>query len=102
MTLVTQSESPDRTAPHLIDRLIRIEQLLTLLVERHTVKEWYGTEEFASIVGKSDFTVREWARLGRIHAAKRQSGRGAFASWCISHEELLRYQREGLLALRRP
>jgi Helix-turn-helix domain len=69
------------------------------LVEREMVKEFYGVEEFARIVGKADFTVREWARLKRIRAQKRKSGRGAFTSWVISHDELLRYQREGLLQL---
>ncbi len=79
------------------ERLDRIESLLASLVERQTIKDWYPTEEFARLVGKAEFTVREWARLGRIKAEKRKSGRGAFAAWVISHDELLRYQREGLL-----
>lgn len=50
-----------------------------------------------------EFTVREWCRLGRIRAEKGQSGRGAFPAWVIAHQELLRYQREGLLPFtRRP
>jgi hypothetical protein len=80
------------------ERLDRIESLLAALVERQQVREWYTTEEFALIVGKAEFTVREWCRHGRITAKKRLSGRGAFAAWVISHEELLRYQREGLLS----
>jgi hypothetical protein len=79
------------------DRLDRIEAILRSLVERERVKEFYTTDEFARLVGKREFTVREWARLGRIHALKRRSGRGAFAAWVVSHSELLRYQREGLL-----
>jgi hypothetical protein len=81
------------------ERLERIETMLALLVERQIVKDFYEVEEFARLVGKAAFTVREWARLGRIRADKRKSGRGAFASWVISHVELLRYQREGLLPL---
>lgn len=79
------------------ERLEKIEGMLTVLVERERIKDFYTTDEFARLVGKREFTVREWARLGRIHAQKRRSGRGAFAAWVISHQELLRYQREGLL-----
>jgi hypothetical protein len=78
-------------------RLERIEELLTTLVERQTVREWYTTEQFAQAVGKAEFTVREWCRHGRIRAEKRMSGRGAHPAWVISHAELLRYERGGLL-----
>jgi hypothetical protein len=80
----------------LATRLDRIEDMLGVLVERQTVKDWYTTDELARQLGKAEFTVREWCRLGRIKAEKRRSGRGAFASWVVSHEELVRYQREGL------
>ena len=83
------------------ERLDKIEALLLTLVERQTAKEFYEVEEFARMVGKARFTVREWARLGRINGQKRGSGRGAHAEWVFSHAELLRYQREGLLPLRR-
>jgi hypothetical protein len=80
-----------------IARLDRIEATLVALVERETVKDWYTTEQFARVVGKAEFTCREWCRHGRVRAEKRQSGRGAYPAWVISHDELLRYQREGLL-----
>jgi predicted NACHT family NTPase len=83
------------------ERLQRIEQMLATLLEKQTIKDWYGTEEAAQILGKAEFTVREWCRLGRIQAEKRGSGRGKFQSWVISHAELQRIQREGLLPLRR-
>lgn len=79
------------------ERLVRIEQLLVKLVEREVVRDWYSTEDFAKIVNKAEFTVREWCRLGRILAQKRKSGRGAHSSWVISHDELLRFQRDGLV-----
>jgi hypothetical protein len=79
------------------ERLDKIEAMLVLLVERQQVREWYSVEEFARIVGRAKFTCREWCRHGRIKAEKKDSGRGAYASWVISHEELLRFQREGLL-----
>jgi hypothetical protein len=82
------------------ERLDRIETMLGALLERETVKDWYSTEEFARLVGKAEFTVREWARLGRIHADKRRSGRGPHQAWVVAHVELLRYRREGLLPLR--
>jgi hypothetical protein len=83
------------------ERLIRIERMLSVLVERQTLKDFYEADEFAKLAGKAPFTVREWARLGRIRAEKRRSGRGAFGSWVISHAEWLRYQREGLLPEKR-
>lgn len=79
------------------ERLERIESMLASLVRQQIVREWYSTDQVAQIVGKSEFTVREWARLRRIRAEKRRSGRGAHASWVISHSELMRLQREGLL-----
>jgi hypothetical protein len=81
------------------ERLEKIESLLVVLVERETAKDYYEIEEFARLVGKVAFTCREWARLGRIHAEKRQSGRGAHPAWVVSHTELQRYRREGLLPL---
>ena len=51
-----------------LERLERIEQTLAQLVERQTVKDWYSTDEVAKILGKAEFTVREWARNGRIKA----------------------------------
>jgi len=82
-------------------RLEKIEELLLALVERQTVRDWYTTEQVAQLVGKAEFTVREWCRHGRLKAEKRMSGRGAYPAWVISHAELLRYQREGLLPHRR-
>jgi|CXWL01.1.fsa_nt_gi hypothetical protein len=83
------------------DRLLRIEALLEMLVERQQTREWYSTDQAAQVLKKAEFTVREWCRLGRIRAEKRKSGRGAHAAWVISHTELLRIQKEGLLPDRR-
>ena len=54
------------------DRLDRIESLLCSLVERERVRQWYSVDEFAHIVGRSEFTCREWCRLGRVAATKGQ------------------------------
>ena len=82
---------------NLDERLDKLEAMLVVLVQRQATKDWYSTDEFAKVVGKAEFTVREWCRHGRIKAEKRMSGRGAYPAWAISHDEYLRYQREGLL-----
>ena len=92
----------DLERSEILERLERIEAALALLVERQAVKAWYTTEEAAKIVGKAEFTVREWCRLGRVRAEKKGGGRGKYQSWVISHAELLRIQREGPLPLANP
>ena len=83
------------------ERLDKIEVMLTVLVERQQVREWYTTQEFAKTAGKAEFTIREYCRLGRLRAEKRQSGRGAYPQWVLSQAELDRYRRNGLLPIPR-
>lgn len=78
-------------------RLARMEEMLLSLMQREPVSNWYRVEEFARLVGRSPFTCRQWCRCGRIVAHKQASGRGVYRAWVISHEELLRYRRDGLL-----
>jgi hypothetical protein len=68
-----------------------------LLLSQRTVRDFYTTGELATLLGKAEFTVREWCRNGRVRAHKQGSGRGKHQSWVIAHEELQRLQREGLL-----
>ena len=75
------------------ERLEQIEQTLQSLVGQRAAKEWYTTAEAAEILGRAEFTVREWCRLGRVNAEKRRSSK----EWIISHEELERVQNHGLL-----
>jgi hypothetical protein len=89
----------DEALEILIRRLDRLERLI---LDQKAIREWYSTEEFAAMVCKAEFTVREWCRHGRIAARKRKSGRGSSCAWAISHDEYLRYQREGLLPWRGP
>jgi len=79
------------------ERLGNIEALLAVLAERQQIKDFYSTDEVAAILGKAEFTVREWCRRHRVRAEKRNSGRGKYHSWVITHQELQRIQREGLL-----
>ena len=81
----------------LLHRLERIEESLRLLTQQKVIQEFYSTGDVAQILGKAEFTVREWCRLGRIKAAKRSCGRGNSKEWIISHEELQRVQSLGLL-----
>ena len=83
------------------ERLERIEAALLQLVSQRIVKDFYSTAEAGRILGKSDFTVREWCRHGRVKADKRPCGRGTSQEWIISHKELTRIQNEGLLPLRK-
>jgi len=85
-----------------LERLDRIESALADLVRMRTVKEWYTTAEVAELLGKAEYTVREWCRQGRIEAKKRQSGRGRGGEWSVSHMELTRLRNEGLRPECRP
>jgi len=80
-------------------RLLKIEVILTTLVQQHTIKEFYTTDDICKMFGKAPYTVREWCRLRRINAKKVPSPRGGEFEWRISHEELVRIQNEGLLPI---
>jgi hypothetical protein len=86
-----------RQPDELLTRLTNIEAMLATLVEQRTVKEWYSTSEVAITLGRAEFTVREWCRLGRVSAQKKKCGSGPASEWIISHEELTRVRNEGLL-----
>ena len=81
----------------LIQKLARIESAVTALVSQRMVKDWYTTAEAARLLDRSEWTVREWCRLGRVRADKRRCGRGNAQEWIVSHEELQRIRNEGLL-----
>jgi len=90
-----------RAVVSMCDRLERCEALITelhqLAINATPTKEWYTVGELSAILGKAEFTVREWCRLGRVEAAKRDCGRGNSQEWIVSHAELIRIQNEGLL-----
>lgn len=60
-------------------------------------REYYSVPEFAGLVERGEYTVREWCRMARIHAEKCESGRGEAKSWKIPVAELSRYRDHGLL-----
>lgn len=92
--------STDAAPRNIDDRLDRIESMLAALVEQNTVKDWYSTPEIAKILGRAEYTVREWCRLGRITARKKPCGRGKGGEWLVSHEEMVRLRSEGLRPFR--
>lgn len=94
----------DANISELMDRITRIDEGIQTLLKmgaRRAEKEWYTTHEFAEECGRKLYTVREWCRLHRINAEKVPARCGSEQEWRISHEELLRYRRAGLLPLRR-
>jgi hypothetical protein len=95
--------APEPSPSEVLATLAKMDEKLTvvldLLVKQRTIKEKYTIAEVARLEGKSEFTVREWCRHGRIRGEKRACGRGTSQEWVISHEELTRYRNEGLLSL---
>src|SRR5687767_3771528 len=91
-----RSNTMSASIEDVIERLARIEQALQDIVQQRAIKEWYTTSEVAELLNRAEWTVREWARLGRIRASKRQCGRGNSQEWIVSHEELQRVRNEGL------
>ncbi|HEX4129051.1 MAG TPA: helix-turn-helix domain-containing protein [Pirellulales bacterium] len=109
------------------ERLEKIEAMLTTLVERQQVSKgcsveedtrlavreaiseclqtqgraYYSVGEFAKLVHRTPYTVRVWCWRERINAEKLDGGAGPHGEWRISRKEFERYQREGLLPIRR-
>ena len=82
-------------SPEIAVRLVSIENLLRELVSQRVVKAFYSTAEVAERVKRSEYQVREWCRTGRIHAVKRNTGRGRSKEWMVPHDELVRTRTMG-------
>ncbi|HEY7424867.1 MAG TPA: helix-turn-helix domain-containing protein [Gemmataceae bacterium] len=83
-------------------QLATVAQALSELLQVRTAKDYYTTAEVAKVLGKAEYTVREWCRQGRIRGRKKACGRGKGGEWLVSHEELTRIRNEGLLPFPRP
>lgn len=83
--------------------LLRVEERLTSIEAKLSTasqsfeKHWFTVSEVADLLGKRPFTIREWCRLGRVNAKKRNCGRGNASEWTVSRDEIERYSNEGLL-----
>ena len=86
-------------AAQLLDIQAKLAEILGALASPRAARESYSTEEVAKLLGKSDYTVREYCRLGRINATKRQESRGGAALWSISAAEVARLKDHGLLPI---
>jgi hypothetical protein len=98
----------DARFTRLLERLRALESSLTTIEQSVThqsesapsiPRAYYATQEFGDLVGRSEYTVREWCRLARINAEKADSGRGDAKSWKIPVAELQRYRDHGLLPM---
>jgi hypothetical protein len=101
MTMFTAGNGPGRPPPtdiglaidRLADRMEAIERRLEAIQVGRLDKEWYTTEEVAALMDRAPWTVREWARHGRMNARKRPGT----DRWVVSRQELDRLLNEGLL-----
>jgi len=59
-------------------------------------REWFSPDEVARLVGRAAYSVREWCRLGRIQARKRDCGRGRYLAWAIHVDQVRFYLDHGL------
>lgn len=97
----------DARFARLLERLTAVEVSLSTIehsVTKHETestpkfaREYYSVPEFAGLVERGEYTVREWCRMARIHAEKCDSGRGEAKKWKIPAAELQRYRDHGLL-----
>ena len=82
----------------LLERLVALEDIVSHTDQSNSIdREYYSVEEFATLVDRSKYTVREWCRFSRINAEKCDAGRGDAKNWKIPIEELQRYRDHGLL-----
>jgi hypothetical protein len=94
---MASGDTPPKWVEPVLERLAKLEAMLGDVLRARAAKDWYSVEEVAQVLGRARFTVREWCRLGRVRCRKKNTGRGKHQEWVLSHEEVLRIQREGLL-----
>jgi hypothetical protein len=78
----------------------RLEENQAHLDSQEPPRQFYSTKEFSERVDRSEYTVRQWCKHGRINAQKRHGGRGAYDEWQIPASEPQRFLDFGLLPKR--
>ena len=76
-----------------------VKEIRDLLANPAPKRDSYSVGEVAIMLSRAEFTVREWARLGRINASKGDTGAGPTQQWIVTAEEVERIRNEGLLPL---
>jgi hypothetical protein len=79
------------------DAIRRVEEKQARLDAQEPPRQFYTTKEFAERVDRSEYTVRQWCKNGRINAQKRPGGRGAYDEWQIPASEPQRFLDYGFL-----
>ena len=96
-TLISEIGSLQDSIAELSGKLKSIKEHNDTTSSENHGKSWFSTREVSKLLKKSEYTVREWCRLQRINARKRNTGRGDSVEWEISQEEIVRYRNHGLL-----
>jgi excisionase family DNA binding protein len=68
--------------------------LVSKLLDRETMKEWYTVKEAAELTGFKEYTLRQCCNLGRIREEWRQKDRGE--RWRIHRDAVEDIRNNGL------
>src|SRR4051812_22613727 len=77
--------SVEDTVRSLADEIKKMRDTLGEFMERHVVKDFYSTEEFAKLKRLEPKTVRDNLNAGRLNGVKRRDGHGRSQRWAIPH-----------------
>ena len=71
-----------------------VEKILQHLNDPARAQEWFTVGEAAGLLGKDDYTVRQWCLERRCHAEKMP---GKSGKWRIHRDEIRRIRENGLI-----